>query len=213
MNELLFAIHILVISLFLIIAAKFGKNSLLIFIVLCALLANLFVVKQLDLFSLSVVAGDVFSVGSIVGIIFLQKRFGKEAAKEAAKLSFFALIFFTVMAKVQIAYLPNSFDFVQKSFETIFSLSWRVIAASIASFWVAQRVAAWTVAWMERAHFLWGALVAVFFSELVDTLLFSFLALSGVAGSIFSVIIFSFCIKMVTAFGSIFALKVAVNEI
>lgn len=71
-----------------------GKGALTTWIALVSLMANLFVLKQIDLFGFNATASDVFAVGSLLGLNLLQEKFGREAAQRAIWVSFSALILF-----------------------------------------------------------------------------------------------------------------------
>ena len=63
MNELIFLFHILLVLSFVLGALRLGKNALLSLLALQAILANLFVVKQISLFGFAVTCSDVFAIG------------------------------------------------------------------------------------------------------------------------------------------------------
>ena len=81
MNELLFFIHVFLVVSFVMGALRLGKAALIALSAVQAVLANLFVVKQIDLFGFSITCSDVFAVGGILSINLIQEFFGKEAAE------------------------------------------------------------------------------------------------------------------------------------
>ena len=72
MNETIFFLHIFSALLFLALAIRLGKMALGVYVALSGVLANLFVVKQIELFGLHATASDVFAVGGILGLNLLQ---------------------------------------------------------------------------------------------------------------------------------------------
>ncbi|MFA6119122.1 MAG: queuosine precursor transporter [Parachlamydiales bacterium] len=199
MNEFIFIIHILLVVIFLLLALRLGKNYLLALVCLQAIIANLFVVKQIDLFSRIVTPTDVFIIGTFLGENLLQEYFGKEEANKAIKISFFSMIFFLVMSKIQILYQPSAFDTMHSSFKNILSNSPRIIVSSILVFFFVQKFDLIFFGFLKKIfnekHFVFRLTISALLMQLLDTVLFTFLALKGIASSLFDIILFSFIIK------------------
>src|SRR3990167_11463454 len=194
MNELLFFTHILGVVGTVFIALRVGKNALFALIALQAILANLFVVKQISLFGLTVTSSDVFSVGGILSLNLLQEYFGRKEAQKAISISLLTLIFFAFMAKIHVQYDPSIFDQTHEAFQTIFSATPRIIGASIATFYIVQQ--------MDVRLFpkLKGILpmrlgISLLCSQFLDTVLFSILGLWGLVESLVDMILLSFLVK------------------
>ena len=134
MNELLFLTSILINICFLAIALKISKEALICLICFYALIANLFVVKQITLFGFHVTASDAFSISSILGLNLLQEHFSKKDAEKTIYASFLILLLFVILSKVHLLFIPNVFDVTHKAFKTIFSHSTRIIFSSILVF-------------------------------------------------------------------------------
>lgn len=199
MNESIFIIHILIVVSFLLFALRLGKNYLLILVAIQAILANLFVIKQIDLFSKVVTSTDVFIVGSYLGTNILQEYFGKKEANKAIKISFFSMIFFLIMSKIHLIYVPSKFDITNESFQNILSNSPRIIISSIFVFFLTQRLDVIFFDFLKKIFkdkfFTMRIFISSMAAQLIDTILFTFFALSGLVESIFNVIILSFLIK------------------
>ncbi len=198
MNEVFFFLHILLVALFLYFSLYFGKNTLITFISLNAVLANFFIVKQINLFSLNVTASDVFSIGSIWGLNLLQEYYGKKAAKKAAIVALFSLVFFVAMSKVHLLYLPSAVDTTHFSFANIFSSSFRIVFSSIVVFYLVQKIDIQIFSLFKKKISLPVRLfVCLMISQAIDTILFSFFGLYGIVHSIIPIIFFSYLIKIV----------------
>lgn len=196
MNELIFFAHTLIVILFALFALRMGPSCLIAWIVLQGIFANLFVVKQIDLFGFAVTCSDVFAIGGILSLNLLQEYFGKDKAKSALKISLFSLLFFIAMAEIHLQYIPNASDVTHSAFFTIFSSSPRIVLASIATFFIVQQFD------VRFFSFLKGALpsriaISLFCSQLLDTILFSYLGLYQLVESVFDIIIVSFLIKCI----------------
>lgn len=199
MNELIFIFHVLVIVLFLLLALRMGKGCLLSIVALQAVAANLFVIKQIKLFTRTVTCADVFIVGSFLGINLLQEYFGKEDAKKAIKISFFCMIFFLIMSKIHLAYVPSEHDTANESFQNILSNSPRIVISSILVFFLTQRLDIIFFGFLKKMFkgrfFVARMFLSSLTAQLLDTILFTFCALKGLVNSMFDVIILSFLIK------------------
>jgi uncharacterized integral membrane protein (TIGR00697 family) len=200
MNELLFTLHLFIVLAFAWGALKLGKEALISWVAIQAILANLFVIKQMDLIGLTVTCSDVYAIGSILGLNILQEYFGKESAKRAAWICFFVMIFFALMAGVHLLYVPNAGDQTQPAFAAILSATPRLLIASLTTFFIVQQIDVRIYAYLKTAlPFLSLSLRNTFslvISQLLDTTLFSFLGLYGVVSSLGDILFFSFLIKL-----------------
>lgn len=200
MNELLFAAHLLVTLLFAWGALKLGREAITAWIALQTILANLFVLKQIDLWSFTVTCGDVYAVGTILGLNLLQEYFGKESAVRATWISFFLMIFFALMSAAQVLYLPSAEDKMHAAFVSVLTQTPRLLFASFFTFFVVQRLDVWLFSMLQRffpkARLLFRASASLILSQFLDTALFSFLGLYGLVSSMMAVFIWSFFIKL-----------------
>lgn len=198
-NELLFFGSIGAVVAFLLVAVRLGRGALVALIALSAVLANLFVVKQMFLFGLAVTCSDVFGVGAILGLNLLQEFFGKEEARRAVGVSFLALLFFMAMSQIHLLYLPCVEDGVHEAFATVLGATPRIVLASIGVYYVVQRLDVTVFGWL-KGRFPGLALpvrmgVSLVGIQLIDTVLFSFAGLWGIVACVMDVIVFSFLMK------------------
>lgn len=201
MNELLFFIHIIIVVAFTFGAMRAGKEALTSLIALYSVLANIFVLKQTMLFTWNVTCSDVFAVGGILGLNLLQEYWGKEAARKAVWISLYAMVGFGILSQIHLFYVPSPFDFSHNHFNALFSFAPRLLAASLTTFFVVQQLDVafyallkqrWqTVAWQWRNSF------SMFFTQFLDTVLFSFLGLYGIVASLTDIIVLSFLVKVI----------------
>lgn len=207
MNEILFFIQIVLIVGFAIGALKLGKSALVAWVAIQALIANLFVLKQITLFGFFVTASDAFSIGSLLGLSFLQEYFGRVEAQKATWICFFFMIFFTFVSQVHLFYAPSPHDVTHEAFVSILTQSPRLLVASMGVFFIVQRIDIQLFAFLKK---IWPQVgfasrtgITLVFSQLIDTVLFSFAGLYGIVNSMFDIIVVSFLIKLlVIAFSS-----------
>jgi len=200
MNEWLFSIHLVSLLSFMMLCLFLGKEALFLFVGISALLANLFVVKQITLFSLTVTASDVFVIGAILATNLIQEYYGKEEAKKALYFSLLFLGVFLVLSKVHLGYIPAAEDQTHHSFVQIFSLTPRLVLSSIAVFFLVQRIDVLFFGFLQKVFFYRFLALRVFFSlavsQVLDTILFSYFALYGYVAAFSHVVGMSLLVKL-----------------
>lgn len=201
MNVFLFFLHNLAIVLSLLGALSFRKEMLICLVCLMGVLSNLFVLKQITLFGYSVTCADVFAVGTSLGLNLIQEYWGKATAKRTIWLSFFCLIFFLCMTQFHLSYIPNEYDCTSGAFDTILCFAPRIVAASFVSYLISQSFECYffgaLTEWLSGRFFIFRNYCSLSLSQLIDTVMFSFLGLYGIAGNITHIIIVSYFIKLV----------------
>lgn len=203
MNELIFISQALIILICAFIALRLGKEALFILVSFQAVLANLFVTKQITLFGLNACCSDAFIVGNILCLNLIQEYFGKDSAKRASLFSFLLMIFFTLFSQIHLFYKPNHFDQTQKAFFDILHNSPRILISSIITFLIVQRIDIYFFGFLKKVfndkHLSIRMLISVLISQSFDTIIFNIAALYGVMQNLSEVMILSFIIKMLVA--------------
>ncbi len=201
MNEFIFILQLLLLLLPLLAAVRLGKEALICWVVISAILANLFVLKQITLFGFSATASDTLAVSSILALNLTQEHFGQESAKKATLISFWALLLFAGLSHLHLLYAPSSADTTQGAYQLLLKPAVRLFLASLTAFFLTQRFDLFFFAklknWLPHAPFWLRSSTSSLSSQLLDTVLFSFLGLYGQVESIFSIICISFTIKTV----------------
>lgn len=201
MNETIFFLHAAIIFLCTLGALKLGKEALKTWVCLSALLANFFVLKQIVLFNLQVTSSDVFAVGSIFGLNLLQEYHGRESAAKAGKLCFYCLIAFALFSQIHLLYIPSPEDFTALAYAQILAPAPRLLAASLFVFFIVQKLDLHLFSKLKatfiKSSLFTRNLLSISCSQLVDTILFTFIGLYGLIASPFDVIIVSFLVKII----------------
>jgi len=202
MNELIFLFHVIGIVSSLLIAMRWGKSALISLTALFAVVANIFVMKQITLFSLHVTASDALAVGSVLGIGLLQEYFGDKTAKKAISISFGLMFFFGMLSQIHLLYTPSGFDQTQSSFQMILGSTPRIIAASFFAFYVMQKCNVWVLHLLKKRlpklHLSFRMALSGSVAQVIDTVLFGFLGLYGIVHSITHILLMSLCIKLIS---------------
>ena len=204
MNEILFFTQILLILGFALGALKLGKGALTTWVAIQALIANLFVLKQITLFGFDVTASDAFAIGSLLGLNFLQEFYDREEARKATWICFFFMAFFALVSQIHLLYLPSAFDTTQPAFTAILTATPRLLFASLSVFFLVQQFDIRFFSFLKNkfpnASFALRAGIALVISQLLDTVLFSFAGLYGIVASVFDIIVISYAVKIIVIF-------------
>ncbi len=204
MNELIFFSQSICIIAFAIIALRIGSATLTTWVTVQALVANLFVLKQITLFGFEVTASDTFAIGSLVGLNMLQEYYGRDEAKKATWTCFLFLLFFAIVSQQHLLYMPSPGDSAHGAFVTLLTPSLRLFLASMSTFFVVQQFDIAFFAYLQKKlpnqSFAVRTACSLVCSQLLDTVLFSFLGLYGMVAAIFDVILISFAVKLISIF-------------
>lgn len=201
MNELIFFTQTIVILVFSLGALRLGKGALTAWVAIQALIANLFVLKQITLFSFEVTSSDAFVIGSLLGLNFLQEYYGQDEAKQASWICFFFMLFFVAVSQLHLFYQPSAFDSAHAAFQKILAPAPRLLAASMSVFFLVQQIDIRLFSFFKnkfsRLSFAARAAICLVISQFLDTFLFSFAGLYGLVISVFDIIVVSFAIKLI----------------
>jgi queuosine precursor transporter len=199
-NELLFIIHVATVSCGALFFARLGKSALITYISLLFLAANIFVIKQIDLFNFCVTSTDAFIVGISFSCNLLQEFWDKKIARQAIWISLASCVTYMIIAKIIVAYQPAACDSTQVHFEQITENSIRIILASLVAYLITQTVDIYLYGQIKQLthakYFVARNYVALAVSQFVDTILFSFLGLYGIVANISDILILSFAVKL-----------------
>ncbi len=200
-NELLFIVHSIIISLFALGALTIGPYALAAFVCIQCLLANLFVIKQITLFGFNATATDAFTIGAVLGLNLLQEYYGRDIARKTIWINFFLLIFYAIVSQIHVLYTPSPSDFAQICFVELLNFMPRIVVASFTVYLISQTAdyllygflkRTWKNKWLIVRNY-----TSITITQLLDTVLFSFLGLYGIIDHIWEVIAISYSIKLV----------------
>lgn len=201
MNELIFLIHLICIGSTTFAMLYFELAGLVSFLCAQAIIANLFVLKQINLMGLNATAADVYIVGSVLTLNLIQEYFGKQEARKAIWISFALLVFYTLVSQIQLAYIPSDSDFAHTAYEAILSFMPRITIASMLTYVAVQYFDTFFYGLLrlllKGKYLTIRNMTSIFVSQLLDTILFSLLGLYGIVENIAQIMVVSFTIKMI----------------
>ncbi|NGX54432.1 MAG: hypothetical protein KR126chlam2_00042 [Chlamydiae bacterium] len=195
-NILTLFLHVVTVSSLTLFALRIGREALVAWLALLIVAVNLFVLKQITLFGLSVTCSDALAVGYLLGLNLIQEFFGQKFARKTVWTTFFISISFLCLSLIHLAYHPNGFDTTHSHFLALFTPMPRIIFASLFTFLLVQFFNITLFSWLtSRTSFAGRTLISLLASMVLDTLLFSFLGLYGIAANLLHVILFSLAVK------------------
>lgn len=186
MNEMMWLIMLLLNFTAILLAYRFfGKIGLYIWIPIATIIANVQVLKTVDIFTITATLGNIVYASSFLVTDILSENYGKKDAAKAVKIGFFTLISMTVIMYVALKFIPSSEDFAHESLVTIFGIMPRIALASLTAYVVSQTHDIWMYNLIKRKfpaeRFIWlrnnGSTMV---SQFIDTILFTFIAFTGV---------------------------------
>ena len=124
-----------------------------------------------------------FPLGYVIGDV-LTEVYGYARARRVIWAGFVGLIFMAFMSWVVVALPPASGWDGQAAYEAVFGQVWRIVAASIAAFWVGEFVNSYVMArmkiWTAGKHLWTRTIGSTVVGQGVDSLIFYPLAFWGV---------------------------------
>lgn len=200
-NELLFFLHISVISSATIAFGRMGKEALVTYISLLFVIANIFVIKQIEIFSWYATTADAFIIGISFSINLLQEFWGKKIARKAIVISFACSAFYMIMTQFLLHYIPIAQDMSHPHFIAIMNNTLRIVTASFISYLVTQFIDTALYGYLKNktngSYFVLRNYFSICTSQLLDTILFSFLGLYGIVANLWHIIFISYIIKLI----------------
>lgn len=204
MNELIFLTYLITIAISAYTALRLGAHALVALMSLLAVLANLFVSKQIILFGFQATASDALAVGVTICLNLIQEYYGKITARKAITTSFICLLAYTAFSKLHLLYTPALADGMQIHFEPILAIMPRITIASLFTFFIVQHLDATLYGFIKKSlpktSFTFRNFISTSITQFIDTVLFSFLGLYGIVNTISSIIMISYSIKLITIF-------------
>lgn len=181
MNELLFLISVVVsFATSLLFYKLLGKLGLFVCIAIMVIIANIEVVKCVDIFGMPLTLGNTLYCSISLCTDILNEKFGAKDARKSAWIGFLCLISFVLFSQLSILFSPNSIDFASESLKTIFSTTPRLCIASLSCFLLSNILDTYVFSWLKKkCKYLWVRVnVSTVISQLLDSMLFTIMAFS-----------------------------------
>lgn len=163
---------------------------------------NLFVTKQITLGGLNATGSDALGIGAVLGINLLREYCGASVARTGVIISFAIVCFYTVVAFLQLLYVPSAFDTQHIHFVALLQPMPRILAASLFSYMIVQTLEYVLYDFFKKKYhskfFILRNYGVVLFTQFLDTILFALLGLYGLVHHVGEIILVSYTIKAAT---------------
>ncbi len=207
MNELFWAGMLLInFSAILISYRLWGKLGLYLWVPISVIIANIQVTKTVELFGLTATLGNIVYATSFLVTDILSENYCKKDAARAVGIGFFSLIMLTILMNFALFFIPDDSDFAHKSLSVIFGIMPRIALGSLAAYGVSQFHDIWAYSFWKKkfpsVRFIWlRNNFSTMISQLIDTLIFTFIAFWGVFNIdvLVDIIITTYLLKFVVA--------------
>lgn len=185
-NEILWILFAIInFGLLLTVYRIFGKPGLFVWIGMSTVIANIQVVKTVEMFGLNATLGNIVYGTAFLATDILNEKYGKREAKKAVWMGFTTLIILTVIMQFALLFTPGENDIAHPALETLFGLVPRIAIGSLIAYIVSQYFDVWLYAKLKQifpsGRTLWvrnnGSTMI---SQLLDTSIFCLIAFYGV---------------------------------
>ena len=109
----------------------FGKSGVYVWIVICAILANIEVTVLVFAFGMEQTLGNTLFASSFLATDILSELFGKKSANKGVSIGIFATLVFIIFSSLWVHYIPSENDWAFASIKQLFSNTPRILLASL----------------------------------------------------------------------------------
>jgi uncharacterized integral membrane protein (TIGR00697 family) len=186
MNELLWLIMLAVnFGAILLVYRFFGRIGLFIWIPIAAIVANIQVLKTVELFGITATLGNIVYATSFLVTDILSENYGRREARRAVVFGFVGLAALVALMNLALLFRPHESDFAQPHLVALFTILPRVTAASLVAYVVSQFHDVWAYHFWRRkfpgARSIWiRNNLSTLASQAIDTVIFTAGAFVGV---------------------------------
>ena len=161
-----------------------GKIGLFAWVAMATVIANIQVIKVVQLCGVSATLGNVLYASIFLATDILSENYSKRDAVLAALVGFISMLALPILMTFSLLFTPGEGDFSQESLQTLFGVVPRVVAGSAVAYLVSQFHDVWSYHFIKGKYpstkMLWlrnnGSTMI---SQLLDSLIFSTIAFYG----------------------------------
>ena len=141
MNILLgFISIILCFACIVIIEKLFKKEGLIVWMSFATVVANIVVVKMVNLFGFTSSLGNILFASNFLATDILVEKYDKASAKKAIKMALVFTLIFIGITQISLAFIPDSTDIAQGAMKELFALNLRASIASITMYYISNNL-------------------------------------------------------------------------
>ncbi|MFP4456852.1 MAG: queuosine precursor transporter [Clostridia bacterium] len=175
-------------------------------IAISAIIANIQVLKTIELFGFVVTLGNIIYGTSFLATDILSEVYGKEKAKKGVYIGLLTLVSMTLIMQLSLMFIPHESDFAQGALQTIFGIMPRIAFASFVAYFISQLHDVWAFDYwkgkLPERKYLWlRNNLSTLVSQLIDSVVFTGIAFYGVFefNVFLQILISTYVLKLVVA--------------
>ncbi|MFF8272233.1 queuosine precursor transporter [Staphylococcus warneri] len=205
-NEL-FGVATFLVTFILMVAmyCMFGKQGLLAWVAIGTIIANIQVIKTVEIFGISATLGNVMFASIYLATDILNDIYGRKVAKRAVWLGFSSTLVMIIIMQMSLHFIPAPEDTAQNAFHAIFDVVPRIALGSIVAYIIGQHVDVFIFSLIKKLFssdktFIIRAYGSTIISSIIDTALFVSIAFIGsLPGmAVFEIFITTYVLKLVS---------------
>jgi uncharacterized integral membrane protein (TIGR00697 family) len=184
----------------------FGKLGLFIWVPIAAIVANIQVVKYVDLFGLTATLGNIVYASSFLVTDILSENYGRKEANRAVSIGFVALVSMVSLMNLALLFRPDPADTAQPHLVAIFTLLPRITLASFLAYAASQYHDVWAYHFWKRrvpgrARIWVRNNLSTLASQLIDSIIFTLAAFLGTVPIpvLIEIVVTTYALKVIVA--------------
>jgi len=165
-----------------------GKTGLFVWIPVSVILANIEVLKTVEIFGFTNTLGNIIYATSFLVTDILSENYSKKEASRAVLAGFLSLAAMTVLMNAAILFIPAESDFAHENLKAIFSIMPRIAIASLTAFLLSEYHDIWAYSFWKkqfpsRKNIWIRNNASTMVSQLIDSAVFTLIAFAGTFSS------------------------------
>ncbi len=186
---------------------QFGKTGLMVWIAISTILANIQVLKGIEILGLQATLGNTLYGSIFFATDILSEKYGKKDAARSVYLGFFSAITLLITMQLALMFVPLQDDFalaVHDALSLIFGFSGRIVLASLTAYLISQLLDVTIYSkirqWLPSDRWLWvrnnGSTMI---SQAIDTAIFVSIAFWGLSYDLWQIMLSTYILKFLIA--------------
>lgn len=183
----------------------FGKQGLIAWIAIGTIIANIQVIKTVDIFTISATLGNVMFASIYLATDILNEIYGRKIAKRAVWLGFSSTLVMIIVMQLSLYFTPSPVDTTQGALDTIFNLVPRIALGSVIAYIIGQHLDVLLFSLLKKVFssdstFIIRAYGSTIISNIIDTALFVAIAFLGTMPNeaVFEIFITTYLLKIIS---------------
>lgn len=183
----------------------FGKHGLIAWVAIGTIIANIQVIKTVDVFTISATLGNVMFASIYLATDILNDIYGRKVAKRAVWIGFSSTLVMIIVMQMSLHFTPSPIDSSQQALESIFNLVPRIALGSVIAYIIGQHLDVLLFSLIKKLFssdktFIIRAYGSTIISNIIDTALFVSIAFIGsmLNAAVFEIFITTYLLKVIS---------------